>query len=192
MTDQAEQDLDAKIDKLISDYAPLTAKIPGMKRDFVYSIKQLIAEVRGDSTDKAIGVLNKFAEGKAHTLYVPKHAGHEIDDQFCVTCDEEIEPSDKLHTATELAQAVEEAKARRSHLKKNDDVTFCGWGTQSGVELVEIPEDATCKTCIRLATPPHNPTQQNTNTSNNALGGLPPRDWRHKGTGESAQSQEGE
>lgn len=48
-------------------------------------------------------------------------------------------------------EAVRTATSKKLHLKKNDAQAFCGWGTESGQEFVEIIEDATCKTCIRLA-----------------------------------------
>lgn len=51
----------------------------------------------------------------------------------------------------QIRLGIEEFKAKRMHLKKNDSVSFCGWGVESGAHFVEIIEDATCKSCVKLA-----------------------------------------
>ena len=55
-----------------------------------------------------------------------------------------------------VVEAVKLATSPRTHLLKTEHVTFCGWGSTAGVEIVEIIEDATCKTCIKLATQERN------------------------------------
>lgn len=87
-----------------------------LRKKIIEFQKATIAEWENPTTNQAgmIKLAYAFADelSEAHKEYVPKHAGHEIDDQFCVACDEEIMSNDRLYTATELAQAVDVERQR--------------------------------------------------------------------------------
>lgn len=63
------------------------------------------------------------------------------------------------HTARAVEEALGSANLPKFHLKKDQYGTFCGYGMWYAAQIVEIVEDATCKTCIRLATPTPKPEE---------------------------------